>query len=189
MRSRRSIRCYKENEVPREKLLQLLDIARFAPTGGNTQGLSYIVVSGKNTLHRLTECVIDWMESTIQSGVDWIEPYARTVQVYRKTKQDIILRDAPHLIISTVPKDFGLGRDNTRHSLDYVELLAPSLGLGTCWAGFFVLSFFKIKRNELATHPTARQKNSPAKSPGWRSFGIVFEGLKNKKVAPQRIRL
>jgi nitroreductase len=29
------------------------------------------------------------------------------------------------------------GRDNTHFSLAYAELYAPSIGLGTCWAGFF----------------------------------------------------
>ena len=41
LRSRRSIRLYKKQPVPREKLLQLADIARFAPTGSNSQGVSY----------------------------------------------------------------------------------------------------------------------------------------------------
>jgi ferredoxin len=41
LRSRSSIRNYKEEPVPREILLQILDAARFASTGGNSQGLSY----------------------------------------------------------------------------------------------------------------------------------------------------
>mgnify|MGYP002063250414 FL=1 len=28
-------------------------------------------------------------------------------------------------------------RDNARFSLAYAELFAPTLGLGSCWAGFF----------------------------------------------------
>lgn len=41
LRARRSIRCYKKDIVPREKILQILNIARLAPTGGNTQGVVY----------------------------------------------------------------------------------------------------------------------------------------------------
>jgi nitroreductase len=35
------------------------------------------------------------------------------------------------------PKVLGArGRDNTHFALAYAELYAPTLGLGTCWAGF-----------------------------------------------------
>ena len=37
LRSRRSIRRYKDKPVSREKMLKLLDIARFAPSGHNSQ--------------------------------------------------------------------------------------------------------------------------------------------------------
>lgn len=32
-----------------------------------------------------------------------------------------------------------MGQDNARFSLEYAELYATSLGLGTCWAGFVQL--------------------------------------------------
>lgn len=44
LRSRRSIRCYKEISVPREKLLELINISHFAPTASNSQNISYIVI-------------------------------------------------------------------------------------------------------------------------------------------------
>jgi nitroreductase len=57
--------------------------------------------------------------------------------MYRKTGRDVILRDAPCLVIATAPKAFSRGRDNTHFSLAYVELYATTLGFGTCWAGLF----------------------------------------------------
>jgi len=137
LRSRRSVRCYKPDEVSREKLLQLANIARFAPTGGNSQGLSYIIVTKREEMKQLTEITIDWLEEQLAAGESWVKPYAGIVHTYRQTKHDVILRDAPHLIVATAPKAFTIGRDNTRYSLAYAELYAPSLGLGTCWAGFF----------------------------------------------------
>lgn len=136
LRSRRSIRCYKEETVPQDKMLQLLEAARFAPSGGNSQGLSYLVVSQREKMQKLTEITIDWMEEQIKQGVPWLKPYSGIIQVYRSTGRDVILRDAPNLVVALAPKSFPLGRDNARYSLAYVELFAPSLGLGTCWAGF-----------------------------------------------------
>jgi len=45
LRSRRSVRSYKKDPVPRGKILQLLDIARLAPTGSNSQGVPRAAIS------------------------------------------------------------------------------------------------------------------------------------------------
>ena len=138
LRARRSVRHYKQDAVPREKILQLLDIARLAPTGGNTQGVAYHVINNADTLHKITAVTVDWMEEKVQKGSPWGPYYARPVDKYRKTGQDVILRDAPSLIVAITAKNFlPRGRDNTHFSLAYAELYAPSIELGTCWAGFF----------------------------------------------------
>lgn len=142
LRSRRSIRRYKPDSVPRDTLLKLLDIARFAPTGGNSQGLSYLVVSDRGLLKKITATVIDWIEQQARAGVAWVKPYSRIADAYRATGSDVVLRDAPHLIVALAPKNFPIGENNTRYSLSYAELYAPSLGLGTCWAGFFEMCAF-----------------------------------------------
>ena len=136
LRSRRSIRSYRDKAVPKEEMLNLLDIARFAPSGGNSQGLSYIVVTEKELLQKLTEATVNWMEEQINKGVAWSKAYEGIVHGYRKTGRDVILRGAPALILATAPKNFPMGRDNARYSLAYVELLATTMGLGSCWAGF-----------------------------------------------------
>lgn len=140
LRSRRSIRRYRPEAVPKETLTRLLDIARFAPTGGNTQGLSYLVVTDRALMQKLSAAVVRWFESQLRDNVAWARPYARIPAIYRRTGRDVILRDAPHLIVALAPKDFAIGEKNTRYSLTYAELFAPSLGLGTCWAGFFEMA-------------------------------------------------
>lgn len=136
LRSRRSIRKYKKVTVPQETLLKLLDIARFAPTGGNRQGLSYIIINNPEILKKITAATIDWLEEQIKSNVAWTKGYEEFVSVYRQTGYDLVLRDVPHLIVAIADKQFTQGHDNTRYSLEYVELYATALGLGTCWAGF-----------------------------------------------------
>lgn len=136
LRSRRSIRNYKKDRIPRENLLKLLDIARFAPTGGNTQNISYVVIEGEERLKKITEMVIEWMEKEIENKAAWIRPYAAVPSIYRRTGTDIILRNAPHVILALAPADFALGRDNSLFSFAYTELYANTIGIGTCWAGF-----------------------------------------------------
>ena len=92
LRSRRSIRTYKDQKVPQLTLLRLLDIAHFAPTGGNTQGVSYRVISDGTVLGEITAAVIGWLEEQVRQEVAWIKPYAGLAKVYRQTGKDIILR-------------------------------------------------------------------------------------------------
>jgi nitroreductase/NAD-dependent dihydropyrimidine dehydrogenase PreA subunit len=140
LRSRRSIRCYKDTQVPKENLLTLVNIARFAPTASNTQGLSYIVIRDKKILEQATEIIIHWMEQQLENSPHWSFP--RHVKTYRETGVDTVLRNAPHLILATSPKDFKNGIKNTISAFSYLELFAPTLGLGSCWAGLFEMCAF-----------------------------------------------
>ena len=136
LRSRRSIRNYRKDKIAQEKVLQLLDIARFAPSGCNSQGLSYVVIENPEKLKKITEATIEWLEKQIEANVEWAKAFVGLTEVYRKTGVDVVLRDAPYLIVVTVQQEFSLGHDNARFSLEYVELYATAMGLGTCWAGF-----------------------------------------------------
>lgn len=120
-------------------MLELLDIGRFAPSAGNSQGLSYILIESPQVLQRITSVTIDWMEEQYRTGCEWAKRYVRYVRIYRATGRDIILRDAPSLVLATATEDFLYGRDNARYSLAYVELYATALGLGSCWMGFVEL--------------------------------------------------
>ena len=133
LRSRRSIRSYKNKAVPREKLLQLLEIGRFAATASNRQGVAYVVVEDKGVLQKATELMIQWMEAQEKASSHWSFRYH--IEAYRKQGSDPILRGAPYLILATTAEGHPRGRENTIFSLAYIELYATLLGLGTCWAG------------------------------------------------------
>jgi nitroreductase len=48
---------------------------------------------------------------------------------------DKVLRDAPVLVVAHAPKEALNGMVDLTLALSYLELAAPTLGLGTCWAG------------------------------------------------------
>ncbi|WP_297421479.1 nitroreductase family protein [Clostridium sp.] len=142
LRSRRSVREFKSKSVPREKIKQLLDIARFAPTSGNSQGVSYHVIDDADTLRSITAVAIDWLEEALKSppyaGSPYEAPFKAHIANYRQNGADVVLRDAPCLVIPMVDKNsLPVGKDNTHFSLAYAELYAASMGLGTCITGFF----------------------------------------------------
>lgn len=142
LRSRRSIRCYKQTPVPQEKLQQLVTIAHFAPTASNSQGVSYMIIQNKELLKKITQLTIQWMEEQLLQGTGTHYSFPYHVRTYREDNKDPILRDAPHLILATAPKNLPARRENTIFALTYLELFAPSLGLGSCWAGLLEKCLF-----------------------------------------------
>lgn len=142
LRSRRSVRTFQKKRIPRETVRKLLDIARFAPTACNSQGLTYHVVDDPGILKKIAAVIADWAEEDLKNGAlgksPWSRNTANTIRGFRENGEDTILRDAPCLIIALADKNMAvLGRDNTHFSFTYAQLFAPSLNLGSCWSGLF----------------------------------------------------
>ncbi len=137
LRSRRSIRVYKDEPIPREQMLQLLEIARFAPSGHNSQGISYIVVDGREKVDRLREIVVEWMRETVSSQPDLANRYHMPAIIRSHEKgEDRVFRGAHQLIVAHASKELAAAPISTYLALEYVEIYAPVLGIGTCWAGY-----------------------------------------------------
>jgi nitroreductase len=137
LRSRRSIRCYREDGVPREDLLRLLDIARFAPSGHNSQGISYIVVEGAGHLGKVRNIIVDWMKLTLSVSPEMANRFRMPALIAAHEQgEDKILRSAPHIVVAHAPKALMPAQATTYFALEYVELYAAAMGLGTCWAGY-----------------------------------------------------
>jgi nitroreductase/NAD-dependent dihydropyrimidine dehydrogenase PreA subunit len=136
LRSRRSIRVFRQRPIDREKALQLVNIGRYAQTGSNRQGIGYVIVDGRDKVEALAERTICYLERQYAAHPEVVW-YKRVIDRHRLEGEDIIFRGAPALILAVAPEKLPSGRDNARFSLTYIELFAPALGLGTCWAGFF----------------------------------------------------
>ncbi len=66
MRTRRSIRRYKDKPVEKEKLVNILESARLAPSAMNKQPYTLVVVTEKEAIKKLiAACNQDWATSTI----------------------------------------------------------------------------------------------------------------------------
>lgn len=136
LRYRRSIRTFRDTPVPKELITRLLNVARMAPTGSNSQGVSYRVIQKKETLTAISDAVMDWMIGLGKEN-SRMRIYAHNAKRYNRTGRDFILHKAPALVLA-ISKDklVERGRDNGHFALTYAELMAPSLGLGSCWSGF-----------------------------------------------------
>jgi nitroreductase/NAD-dependent dihydropyrimidine dehydrogenase PreA subunit len=181
MRSRRSIRRYGKKPVSREQMLKLLDIARFAPSGHNSQGISYLVVEGRENLDRIREIVIEWMREVVRTQPELGNRFHMpSIIRAHENGEDRVLRGAPQLIVAHGSKSLSMAQTSTCLSLEYVELYAPALGIGTCWAGYTqacagqspaLSEFLKIPGDRVITgilmagHPKYSYHKLPARDP------------------------
>jgi len=167
LRSRRSIRVYKKNRVERDKLAWLVAIARYAPSGHNSQGARWLVLGDRDELHKLSVIVADWMrwmlahrtETALSMHMD------RTLERWDAGK-DVILRGAPTVIVAYGEKEDRMAPSTCTIALTYLELAATGMGLGCCWAGYF---------NAAATSFPPMME-ALALPPGCQSYGAMMVG-------------
>jgi nitroreductase/NAD-dependent dihydropyrimidine dehydrogenase PreA subunit len=141
LKARRSIRQYGKKPVSRETLAALINVARFAPSGHNSQPVQWQVESDPDRIHRLCAMVADWMRSMLANDSEFS---GRTIMEKVVTAwdhgQDYILRGAPHIMIAHGAKENPMVPSAATIALTYLELAAFSHGLGACWAGYFNLA-------------------------------------------------
>lgn len=136
LRSRRSIRRYQDKAVETEKIQRLIEIARYAPTGSNSQLVEWLVLTDQPKMNKLAERTIDWMRRALKEGPQNNLPaYFPIIVAAWDTGYDVVLRNAPVLIVASAPQEATNGLVDLTLALSYLELAAPTLSLGTCWAG------------------------------------------------------
>lgn len=102
---RRSIRKYKNTPVPREKILEILEAARIAPSASNRQPWHFIVVEDKIKIEKLAKQ--EWAAGA-------------PVMIVGLADQET----SPGWCLN----DLGI-------AFEHLVLAATDLGLGTCWMG------------------------------------------------------
>ena len=91
IKGRRSIRRWKKNEVSDELLKKAVELATWAPNGGNYQGWHFIVVKRKEFIGKIANAV----QSVVDKIASWPEatPWQEDVERYRRNAS--FFRNAP----------------------------------------------------------------------------------------------
>jgi nitroreductase len=166
---RRSVRNYKDKQVPENVILRLIEAGRFAPSAGNCQPWKFIVVRDKE--------LIDGMQAFAQkmAKVFAFQLHWRTSPLgekLAKLNSQIMIRLMPNILH---PVPFGAvqliadgdlklfhdaptvifimmdRRGAAKPQVDVgicgqnIVLAAHSMGLGTCWVGFIELLKYSSK--------------------------------------------
>ncbi len=151
IRKRRSIRKFKPDPIPEEKIRLLLESARLAPSGTNTQPWRFIVIKDDDTKKKLQEaahnqrhigsapviivCCADLkafrefperVDELIESGA--LPERTREVFIpYLKKGMDTVTKDA--LMVAAAA--------NVAIAVEHIVLRAVEIGLGTCWVRWY----------------------------------------------------
>jgi nitroreductase len=136
IRTRRSVRVYKRGKVTNEQLEAILEAARWAPSGANTQPWEFVVTRDRKKMKRVREIYDqEWKQRKREDPVNYkglkkdyvgevsvlvlVCGDARTKQVYLTTRQPA---DREKLFQASVA-----------NAVQQMMLAAASMNLGTVW--------------------------------------------------------
>lgn len=129
--TRRSTRSYKSAPVERDKLEQIIEAGRHAPSGGNNQTNHFIVVQNPDVLQKLAslaEEAFAKMEVTEQT-------YSSLKSSIMQSKKGgyVFYYHAPVLIIVANQKNYGNNIADCAVAVENMMIAANALDLGSCW--------------------------------------------------------
>lgn len=150
IKSRRSIRKFKTDEVPENYIRELIEAGRLAPSGTNLQPTRYVVIKSQEAREKLKECTplpfvaaapvviaccVD-NQSVASSGDRFKE--LREAQAFVDTPLDgessSANKRANTMDEAAIKAYLNL---NAAIAIDHITLRAVDLGLGSCWVMMF----------------------------------------------------
>lgn len=161
LRSRRSIRAFKPDPVPRKVLEELLDICRWSPSSRNTQPWEFAILGGK-VMEEFKAGLTDKVKTEVAMERDMPEPELSGPYLQRAMKQRELVdtaqfhhrtekldkkrveywirggrfHDAPNGIIVYMERSlYPAGLLGIGMILQTISLAALAYGLGTCHTG------------------------------------------------------
>jgi nitroreductase len=165
IRTRRSIRKYKKEPIPNNKLEMILEAARLAPSASNRQPWRFIVVQDAD----------------------------RKKALARAANNQTFLSDAAAIVAAVGDPEVS-ARWHERDpmiALEHMALAAAALGYGTCWIGAFdedaVKDLLKIpaQMRVIALLPIGVPNETPAPRPR-KQFSEIFFNEKWQTPWPAR---
>ncbi len=129
--TRRSTRNYKPDPVEEEKLEQLLEAARQAPSGSNSQNNHFLVIRNPEVIRKLismTETAFAKMECNEDTYVS----LRHAIQASKKGGY-VFCYNAPLLIVVANRKDYGNNLADCACAIENMMVAANALDLGSCW--------------------------------------------------------
>lgn len=132
--NRHSCRRYKNENVDRDTVDEMIRLLGNAPNGGNKQSVEFTLIDDKDRMEAFRRLAYGRMEELAEKGIfpeGFDEPSYRDLKEWEKTvRPDMLFSGAPHLLIPHAPKGVGESDMDVVVAATYFELLCASRGLG-----------------------------------------------------------
>jgi nitroreductase len=129
--TRRSIRTYKNEQISDIELETILEAAKYAPSGSNSQSWHFTVVQNAENLTRLNALVREAFKTIV---VDHTTYHAKIKgQKAAESPNYNFYYHAPTLIIVSNDREYSNAMADSSLSLQNIFLAAHSLHIGSCW--------------------------------------------------------
>jgi nitroreductase/NAD-dependent dihydropyrimidine dehydrogenase PreA subunit len=161
IKTRRSVRDFKDQQVKREDWDRLLEAVRYSPVGHNSQYVDVMVIESPEVLKKISRIGMDLSKKTAMFinkpifrsifkrmlGDHAFSVFSKVALFYDQQKEafdqglDPILFNAPALMLFLAPETETMGQAEANMAAQTVALYAPALGLGTCYSGVTMVLF------------------------------------------------
>lgn len=136
IKSRRSFRYYKKENLNPEIMDKLKDMTAWVPTGVNNHKLIFSFIDDIEVMDNFREKVTKKLIKLLSNPL--AKPIADKFSRYKDAMingEDIIFRGAPHIVAVSSPINAPCAQIDPIIALSYFELYAQSMGVATVWCG------------------------------------------------------
>lgn len=131
IKSRRSARKYKNEQISDEALYTILESAKHAPSGGNSQTWNFTVIQNQEILLKLNSYIRDAFEKLEVDENTYKS--IRGGKIASKNDSYSFYYNAPTLIITSNDSNYSNAMADSACALENMLLSANYLKLGACW--------------------------------------------------------
>jgi len=131
VQTRRSIRNYKDDIIPKETIEKIIQLTKWMPTARNKCPVNWTVIHDPAKVRELAGMVVQlFREHNILPEIvaAWDNGF------------DIVNRGAPHLVFCHTKRDAMMPVVDSTIAMTAFDLAASAMDFGTCWAGFFMMA-------------------------------------------------
>lgn len=137
IKSRRSFRNYKKENLSPDLMEKLKNILKYPPTGCNYHKLHFSIIDDIEVMDRFRNRTNNTIKKLLLSvGNNFITEKFNGYRSAFLRGDDVIFRGAPHMLVVSSPINAPCANEDGIIALSNFELYAQSLGIGTLWCGF-----------------------------------------------------
>lgn len=129
--TRRSVRKFKEDQISRDDLNNILLAGSYAPNGMGAQSWKFTAIQNPDAIKKVNEAIRQSLLSI--PIVEETHPYIASLIEKAKNENANFLYNAPTYVIVSNLQDNGNSMPDSALAIGNMMLAAHSLGIGSCW--------------------------------------------------------